>query len=256
MLDKNDNVCYNGDIDPAQGQFLTLCKQQGSNPERQEPLKVVYDVDDVLWGLNQRVMKLLDLDIARSIEFRISASPTFTPSEQQAILACFHDAKIFEHIKFYPGARQILAVEPYGATVRIHSNCFTDAIAAEKRHQLERLLPTLKPAFIKLATITPETNRKRIDQDAYIFVDDNPYNIATSTAKFNFVPEWPWNQTEKARQTMTADGKIITNLREQSPADLINSRHRYIIYGKSLRGINQAVIDIVKAKQGANHVKK
>lgn len=220
----------------------------------QKLLKVVYDVDDVLWGLNRRVERILGIDKSRNVEYCISRSPTFSPAEQSAIMKCFHDAETFKQMAFFPGASEILDCEPYGATVRIHSNCLTAAIAEQKRIQLHKLLPSLKPAFIKLSVVTPAANRKAIDQDAYIFVDDSPYNIASSTAKFNLVPRQPWNQTDKAKSTMTADGKQIVSLHDVDLSALINSRHRYIIYSKNLREINQTVIDIIKLKQGGiNH---
>ena len=212
-------------------------------------IKVVYDVDDVLWGLDDYVMEFLGLDINDNIEYRISKSPIFTAKERKAIIDCFCDAKMFENMEFYPGADKITDVEKYGATVRIHSNCYSDAIAEQKRRQLYALLPQMKRSFIKLLTVSPTADQKQVDQDAYIFVDDCPYNVALSMAKFNFVPRKPWNLTTKAKDTMTADGKQILEAETCDFVSLINSRHRYIIYAKDLQHINQAVIDIAKIKQ-------
>lgn len=222
----------------------------------QPMLKVVYDVDDVLWPLNERVFANLGLEFQKDITYNLRDNNLLTPTQQSAVLDAFHQADTFREMNFYPGAKNILQVEALGATVRIHSHCYTEEIAELKRTQIQQLLPEMKPSFIKMAIIADNPNYKQVDADAFVFVDDNPYNIITSKAPVNVVPRQPWNTTATAAQIMTNRRCALIDTGWQTILpELISRRQHCIIMARNLREVNQIITQIVKLKQEANHGK-
>lgn len=217
-------------------------------------LKVVYDVDDVLWPLNQRVFAHLQLDFRKDIVYNVSTNPLLTPAERRAVLDAFHQAETFVDMDFYPGANEILQSEPLGATVRIHSNCYTPAIAELKRTQIQQILPQMKPAFIKMSLISTNPNHKQVDADAFVFVDDNPYNIAGSKAPVNIVPRQPWNTTTEAAQVLTSKHKVLVESGWPTALpELIQQHQHCAVLAQGLKEANQIIQYAIKLKQEAKH---
>ena len=219
-------------------------------------LKVVYDVDNVLWPLNQRVFTMLDIDCRKDVNYNLFSNPLLAPAQRQAVMDAFHQAKTFVDMNFYPGADEILQVEPLGATVRIHSHCYSAEIAELKRSQLEQLLPQMKPAFIKMSVISDDPNNKQIDADAFIFIDDNPYNVNISKAPVNVVLRQPWNTTAEAAQALTSGNKVLVETGWQAMLpELLAKRQHCVIMAQTLKEVNQIVQQAIKLKQEAKHGK-
>lgn len=224
------------------------------NNQTSNLLKVVYDVDNVLWPLNRRVFARLKIDWRKDTTYNVLSNPNLTVAERQAVLDIFHQADTFAQIRFFPDAKDILQVESLGATVRIHSHCYTADIAQSKFQQLRQLLPAIKPAFIKMTIISHDPNHKQIDADAFVFVDDNPYNIITSKAPVNIVPRQPWNTTPEAAQVLTSGRKVLVETGWQAALPELISRHqRCAIMAENLREVNQIVQQAVKIKQEVKH---
>lgn len=219
-------------------------------------LKVVYDVDNVLWPLNQRVFTNLKIDPQKDINYNVLSNHLLGTLEREAVLNAFRQTDTFNQIDFYPGANEILGVESFGATVRIHSHCYTDEIAQSKCRQLRQLLPQIKPAFIKMTIISHDPNHKKVDADAFVFVDDNPYNIITSKAPVNVVPRQPWNTTSEAAQVLTSNRKVLVETGWQTALPEFISRHQCcVIMAENLREVNQIVQQAIKFKQEIKHGK-
>ncbi len=163
-------------------------------------IKVVYDYDDVLWGLNQRAYANLGIPLEKNIDFAVSDNHRLTKLEKQSLLRAYSNSQTFLNINFFDYLEEILKVEELGATVYINSNCYTREILELKQAQLRQALPQFNPEHIRLNLIVNgNAKHKPIDQDTTILVDDSPYNIASSEAEYNIFPEYPWNTTTKAK---------------------------------------------------------
>ena len=173
-------------------------------------LKVVYDVDNVLWPLNRRVFTQLGLDYRKDVNYNVQLNPLLNAAQQAAVLDAFHQATTFAAMHFYPGAKEILQAESLGATIRIHSHCYTAEIAELKRAQIQKILPQMKPAFIKMSLITNNPNNKQIDADA-------------SGQGTQFNGEWRPRMSKKSAEIDSAAAEI--DVAELSQA-LIKKDHR------------------------------
>ncbi len=210
-------------------------------------LKILYDVDDVLWPCTQHVFGKLNIPIERETDFRIENNPELTPTERDAIIHEFQNADNFAEMNFYASARDILRPEELGAMVGIHSNAYSEAIAQHKLRQIPELLSKIRPEQLIVNVVTPQTNRKQISSDILAFVDDSPYNIRGSRAKFNFVPRRPWNDNSLMRKVMLKNGGEIIQDSATAPLDDIwtSDDYKYIIIVDDLVTINEMIYQLV-----------
>lgn len=194
----------------------------------QEEVLAVYDADDILWMLMRRVTQKLDLDwwTATAI-FSIRDNRLLTPYQQDAILDAFGNPKMFENIKFLPGASEIMRPCELGAKVKINSNAFNEKIAELKAVQLLAGIPGLKLEDIQMNIISrKDAKKKPIDPRTTIFVDDSPHNTAKSPALLNIMPKYmPWSCCPQA--ILEINGKPT-------------------VWRKDLITINQLVYDLTK----------
>ena len=82
----------------------------------------------------------------------------------------------------------------------------TAYIANVKTEQLLHKL-ILPQSSIKMNIISSDSSSKEVNDDAFILVDDSPYNIRNSNAKYNILIRQPWNTSLNAYETMT--GKTL-----------------------------------------------
>lgn len=220
-----------------------------------KPLKVIYDVDDVLWPCTETIFRQLSIDYAKQDDFKVDNNAKFTAKEKQAAKDAFTEVKNFSNITFYPAARDIFKAEELGAKIEINSNCYAQNIIDVKYKQLQRLFDSKNiESKLHLNLVTPHEH-KTLPTDTYIFIDDNPYNIANSTAKFNLIPRRPWNTTSKMQQLAKSSNKIIlSHLDNLMPR--IHDPQRYIIYMDNLDEINQLVYRIVNLTKEENYDQK
>ncbi len=208
-------------------QTFAFLKHEFTQLEQDAPW-VVYDVDDILWGLMFRVAKRANLDIKRCMAiFRIRDNQLLTRREQDYIIDAFADASVFENIEFFPGAEDILRPRELGAVVKINSNSFSERIAELKVQQLLAAIPGLTPDDIQMNIIDPSNAyRKPLDPRTTIFVDDSPYNVANSPAIINVMPTFmTWSHC---------------------PSAVVEMAGKYVIYRPSLVEINRFVYRAVE----------
>lgn len=165
---------------------------------------IVYDIDDVLWGLMPRIAARGGLDPATCYAiFNLADNPELSASDRDYIIKSFSNADIFREINFYPGVSDILLPETLGAQVKINSNCYSSAIAELKISQLLQTIPDLSADHIQVNLIDYDsTHRKSLDPHTTILIDDSPYNIAKSPALLNVMPAnvaWSVHPSAKAQ---------------------------------------------------------
>ncbi len=212
-------------------------------------LQIVYDVDDVLWPCTETVYRRLGIKIERQTNFRIHEDSAFSPAEQEQIVAAFSNVENFENMQFYDGAEQILEVEQLNAKVVINSNSFSKDIREAKRRQILKLLPSLKASQLQLNLVGSKANHKQISAEVFAFVDDSPYNIASSKAKFNFMPKKPWNTTAAMREIACENHKVIIDNVKGQMAALVERPECFVIPVDNLEEAHDLIYQAVKLKQ-------
>lgn len=162
--------------------------------------KIVFDVDDVLWGFNERVSEMTGIPMKALVTYNINKNPTLTDKERKKIIDCYGSSETFKRIEWYDGVLDLLKLENNGYEVYINTNSLTDEIGELKRKQLKSVL-ALSDSRMSFNTISnPE--HKSIDDDVYYFVDDSPHNIEKSNAEVNIVINKPWNTSENGVSIM------------------------------------------------------
>lgn len=170
--------------------------------------KVVFDIDDTLWGLNKRIANVLNIDENKLHTFVITDNKLLTEKEKNRVLNEYHNEKIFENIDWYDGIENILKIKNFGVQVFINSNCMTQTMANNKINQLLQVVDIPKENIKCNIIESKSVTRKTIDLDTDILIDDSPYNIANSPAKLNIIINHPWNITDEAEKIMK-NKKII-----------------------------------------------
>lgn len=178
--------------------------------------KIVFDIDDVLWGLNQRVAEKYQIPIDKVTHFDLTRS-ALSEEERRQFSQAYCDAETFTDIEFYPGVEDLLELEKLGATVYIDSCANSDEVVEQKYREIKRILPQMNPAHICIYNPNSNKHSKMIGEDVLIFVDDGPHNVAKSLAKYTIVPKKPWNTGERT-QAMLARSKSQVIVAEDFPA--------------------------------------
>lgn len=167
---------------------------------------VVFDVDDTGWGLNDRICNILGIDINKLKAFYIKHNEELNENQKDLILEKYSDPKMFENIEWYEGFESIFDLEQFGCTVHINSNCNTQDVKDTKHIELVDKLgfPDEKVTL----NVVKDSKNKNIDDNIYILVDDSPFNIAKSKAKYNISLKKPWNTSKQGLETI-GDKKVI-----------------------------------------------
>ena len=154
--------------------------------------KIVFDMDDTLWDLNKRACRMARIDFNKLQTFSLTDNPLLTESEKTRLSNVYNNVDLWRDIIWDPYATDIITLEKLGAKVFINSNCLNQTVADFKR----QFVPTdLKlPDNQVILNVVIDGKRKELDDDMFIFVDDSPFNISKSTAKYNIIPNKPWNQ--------------------------------------------------------------
>lgn len=155
---------------------------------------IVFDLDDTLWDLNKKACKLTGVYYHKLRTFLTTENPYLTDKEKVDLLNIYQNPILWENIEWINGAKAISSFEMLADDVKVYiiSNCMNQAIADKKRSFLSKELD-IPDSQIILNVEKCATEKKMID-DIYILVDDSPYNIAQSKAKYTIIPNKPWNQ--------------------------------------------------------------
>ncbi len=172
--------------------------------------KVIFDVDDILWGLNQKVADILCYDVNRITNFSIRKCTQVDEETQSKIIALYQNVNVFKNMKFYEGVEDLLMLEEVGLDVSICSNCMTKEIGIEKTEQLLRKIRNLREEQIQMNIISEKTHhQKEMKKNVWTLVDDSPYNIAASDAVIDIMLPHPWNQSPEGKEIYKDKNPII-----------------------------------------------
>lgn len=150
--------------------------------------KIIFDMDDTLWGLDEKAAKMADIDYNKLVTYVSEENPLLTTAEKQRLISAYNSKELFKNIQWFDGIERINTLK---ADVHIKSNIFLQEIDQIKRTQLNNVLQ-IPNENIHLDLVT-DPKQKHIDPDTFIFVDDSPHNIIRSNAKHNIMLKHPWN---------------------------------------------------------------
>lgn len=157
-----------------------------------EKKQVIFDVDDVIWNLNEKAAQMKGVDQKKLTCYSVFENPNLTGTEKQLILDAYHESRTFENISFICPVIELIndIYNNYPLyQVWIISNCATKDIADLKMAQLLSVLNVPEDRIcMNVIDMATGHKKKSIPGGAFIFVDDSPYNIRLSDAVHNIMP--------------------------------------------------------------------
>lgn len=163
--------------------------------------KIIFDVDDTLWGLNKKICKKLHISYDIITTYSAYDNYKLTKKEQVLMLKEYGNPKMFQNISWFQDVEKL---NELNADIYINSNSSNQECTNQKLKELLKILQIPKEnIIINVLDNKEKIKEKRIAKDTYIFVDDSPYNILTSDAVYNFMLKQPWNQTEEAKKLIS-----------------------------------------------------
>lgn len=163
----------------------------------QEQKQIVFDMDDVMWDLNRHVLGTLSIPYEKLTTYSIYENPNIAEKEKELILHMYQNTDTYNNIKFCDRIINLInriykEYPEYG--VKIVSNCCTAAIRDAKMEQLLNVLVLPKEDIhLHVIDIKTETLKKKLPENVFLFVDDSPYNILVSNARYKIMPAKPYN---------------------------------------------------------------
>ena len=177
--------------------------------------KIIFDVDDTLWSLNKKVCMKLNIPYEKIITFSVYENQLLTKNEKKKMLKAYGDPELFKNISWFNGIKRINQLKD--VDIYINSNSVNEECTKYKYEQLKVILK-IPSNHILINTIgikNENATKKDIDKNAYIFVDDSPYNVSLSNAKYNIMIKTPWNQSSSAKKLIKNKNVIFCeNLNE------------------------------------------
>lgn len=193
------------------------------NP-REMPVDIVLDCDDILWPFVGRIVQELGVDVSIWTEFYATRNSHWSPELIARANELLMDSDVYRDIQFDTGIKDILRPEELGARVLINSNSPSAEVNELKTEQLLAAVPGLKPENLQFNIIEVNSvSNKTLGPQTLIFIDDNPYHIAASTAPINVMRRWPWNTSNSAKQVLASKRRVIM-------FDSLSDINRFIYY--------------------------
>lgn len=169
---------------------------------------VVYDMDDVLWGYSEVAARYAGISLSEWTDFHIEKIEALAEEKRKELRAVVGRTDFYDEIEFYPGVEDILQICELSERVHviINSNVISQEAAIIKRQRLMETIPGISDQNMVFGLVGNGEKKtmlnKRIDPGTFIFVDDSPYNILTSPAVANIMPQKPWNTTQGAKKLL------------------------------------------------------
>ena len=168
---------------------------------------VVFDLDDTLWNLNEKACKIAGVDYNKIRNFKLHENPLLTDSEKDKLWELYQNPILWKDLEWLDGAKDIKDLESDEVEVWLVSNCLNINVEQFKRSILSKELGL--PDNRIMLNVKVSVGDKKMPKNTYIFVDDSPYNLNDSTAKYKIIPDRPWNRDYK-----NADTYRFNNLRD------------------------------------------
>lgn len=163
-------------------------------------IRVVFDMDDILWDLNRVATNMVKIPYDKIIIFHVSENPLLTEEQKKALKQSYSSDELFDNLVWYEGAEKIFTLESKDVEVSINSNCL-GANVVERKYKLLHNLYAVDDSRLILNDLTKGV-AKEIGDDVTIFVDDSPYNHVMNKAKYHIMMNKPWNTSDMGRAVL------------------------------------------------------
>lgn len=174
--------------------------------------RVVFDVDDILWGLNRVASDKAGVSYDKIVTYDVNDNPLLSEIERRKLLEAYSDPSTFKRIKWYSGIEDLLKLEQKGVEVYFNSNSFNIEISELKRKQLKSVL-AISDSRLIFNTIS-DCKVKEVGDGVWCFVDDSPHNILNSSAVHNIMLKTPWNTSEYASDLLSDKSVVMLDTLE------------------------------------------
>lgn len=175
------------------------------------PIEIVLDCDDILWPMVERLTKRLGIELEYWTNFYLSDNLHLSPEVSAKAKELLAGAELFRDIKFDKGIKDILRPQELGAKVIINSHSTSREALELKKEQLFAAVPKLKPEQLDFMLIEVNTfSKKKLNPQTFILSDDNPLQIANSTAALNVMRKWPWNKSNSAKAILQGKRRVVS----------------------------------------------
>ena len=162
---------------------------------------VVYDVDDVIIGLNESAHKIAGIDLTKRKYFDVKKETALLTTEQmKGLYRAYNDVETFKKAVIYRGAEDIFSIEDTNkARVYLHSLSYQQEIADYKVELLSKLYPDIPDDRIMLECGVSKSVINEVD----ILVEDCLDNIRRSKARIaNIMIKKAYNRPENYGTTL------------------------------------------------------
>lgn len=150
-------------------------------------IKVTYDYDDVLTGLNDYCIKALGLDSSLITRFEINKS-LLSEEDKKRLLETYYNVETYKKDKWYKGIEDTVKIsKDPRVDFKIHSHIITKEIGDCKEKRL------LDMGFDKKCIYLQYGKEKKME-DTDIMVEDRVLNLELSPSKYKILINQPWNQ--------------------------------------------------------------
>lgn len=167
-------------------------------------VKVVWDIDDVMWRQNYEASRSCGIPFEKLVDFHANENPLLTDAEKARLNACYADPEHFRDIQWGAGLEKIPDLAKCGVTSQLNSNSFSAMVRGLKVAQLRWQIPRIEELEQRFGLVNDKTTiKKRFDDDAVILVDDSPYNAHIFPGHYVVTPFTPWIRTDKAQSLLS-----------------------------------------------------
>lgn len=163
-------------------------------------IRVVFDMDDILWDLNRVATDMAKIPYDKIIVFHVNENPLLTEEQKKALKQAYSSDELFDNMVWYEGAEKIFTLESKDVEVSINSNCL-GANVVERKYKLLHNLYAVDDSRLILNDLTKGV-AKKIGDDVTIFVDDSPYNHVMNKTKYHIMMNKPWNTSDMGRAVL------------------------------------------------------
>lgn len=160
-------------------------------------IRVVFDMDDILWDLNKVATDMAKIPYNNIICFHVKENPLLSEEQKKTLKQAYSSDELFDNLVWYEGADKIFSLESKDVEVSINSNCL-GANVVERKHKLLHSLYAVDDSRLILNDLTKGV-AKEIGDGITIFVDDSPYNHVMNKAKYHVMMNKPWNVSDMGR---------------------------------------------------------
>ncbi len=167
---------------------------EGGMPKK----RVVLDVDDVMWPLNEHVAWLANVDFNDIVTFFAPDNYMLDDAAKKRLYEAYQTPWLHVHMDFYPDARLFATlahdsrIEPW-----IASNNTSQTARNDKLCNLKDFFgPDLNRFSLHMPVVDmADTHEKIFPDDIFCLIDDSPKNAVKSGAQHVLMRKKPWNQS-------------------------------------------------------------